>query len=338
MKYRFVLDASWRLIAHELGISALDILRGAGLPEDAFSRDEFPLSSEQFFAFWTSLESLVGDPLFPLKLGRIVVGSAFTPLVFSALCSPDLHVATERLSIYKRLAAPVYVEPEALDDRLRVRVSWIESSTQPPPSLLTMEFVLLVQLARTATRSTVRPLRISSTTPLESQDDYRAFFGTPVESGDRQFIDFSLDDAHRPFLTSNDTMWASFEPDLRRRLGELDNTATTADRVRAALLEALPSGRTSRGAVAKILAMSERSLSRALRREGTTFRDLVAAVRRELALHYLTGSKVPSAEIAFLLGYDDVNSFYRAFRDWTGTTPEQVRLERSSPNAAAPSN
>lgn len=335
MKYRFVLDASWRLIAHELGISAVDILRGAGLPEDAFSRDELPLSSEQFFAFWSSLESRVDDPLFPLRLGRILIGNAFSPLVFAALCSPDLGIALERLSTYKRLAAPVYLEPERLSDRLRVHVSWIESATLPPPSLLTMEFTLLVQLARTATRNHVHPLRISSTAPIERLGDYETFFGVSVEFGEQQFIDFSLDDAARPFLTSNDTMWASFEPDLRRRLGELDSSATTADRVRAALLEALPSGRTSRGAVAKMLAMSERSLSRALRREDTTFRDLVAAVRRELALHYLEGSKVPSAEIAFLLGYDDVNSFYRAFREWTGTTPERVRLETS---ASAPSN
>lgn len=31
-------------------------------------------------------------------------------------------------------------------------------------------------------------------------------------------------------------------------------------------------------------------------------------------------------EISFLLAYEDPSSFYRAFRAWTGQTPEQARL------------
>ncbi|CAN7594638.1 hypothetical protein LJR166_004560 [Acidovorax delafieldii] len=45
-----------------------------------------------------------------------------------------------------------------------------------------------------------------------------------------------------PFLTANDSIRQVFEPDLRRRLAELDETATTGELVRAFLLEALPSG------------------------------------------------------------------------------------------------
>ena len=32
-----------------------------------------------------------------------------------------------------------------------------------------------------------------------------------------------------------------------------------------------------------------------------------------------------SAEISFLLGYEDPNSFFRAFHAWTGQTPERAR-------------
>src|SRR5581483_12314463 len=33
------------------------------------------------------------------------------------------------------------------------------------------------------------------------------------------------------------------------------------------------------------------------------------------------------AEAAYLLGYEDSNSFYRAFRTWEGTTPSQLRAD-----------
>jgi AraC-like DNA-binding protein len=39
----------------------------------------------------------------------------------------------------------------------------------------------------------------------------------------------------------------------------------------------------------------------------------------------LQNTNLPTAEIAFLLGFEEPNSFFRAFRSWTGMTPEQFR-------------
>jgi AraC-like DNA-binding protein len=44
-----------------------------------------------------------------------------------------------------------------------------------------------------------------------------------------------------------------------------------------------------------------------------------------LAVHYLKTSSMSGAEISFLLGFEDPNSFVRAFLTWTGNTPESVR-------------
>jgi AraC-like DNA-binding protein len=44
-----------------------------------------------------------------------------------------------------------------------------------------------------------------------------------------------------------------------------------------------------------------------------------------LAKHYLKNSDVTGAEISFLLGFEDPNSFFRAFHTWAGETPGQVR-------------
>ena len=81
-------------------------------------------------------------------------------------------------------------------------------------------------------------------------------------------ITFSAANAVLPFLTANDSIWQVFEPDLRRRLAELEETATIGERVRSLLLEALPSGQTSIDAVVDRLAMSKRTLQRRLGDEG----------------------------------------------------------------------
>jgi len=72
-------------------------------------------------------------------------------------------------------------------------------------------------------------------------------------------------------------------------------------------------------------ARSARTLQRQLSQEGTSFQAILAGTRESLARHYLTSGELRTSEIAFLLGYDDTNSFYRAFRSWTGTTPDAIR-------------
>jgi len=71
--------------------------------------------------------------------------------------------------------------------------------------------------------------------------------------------------------------------------------------------------------------MSKRTLQRRLEAEGASFRALLNASRENLARHYLRNTTLSGGEIAFLLGFEDPNSFYRAFQGWTGQTPEGVR-------------
>ena len=120
-------------------------------------------------------------------------------------------------------------------------------------------------------------------------------------------------------------MFRAFEPDLRRRLSELDATASTADRVRAVLLELLPGNAATIEKAAERLGLSKRTLQRRLEEEGENFRTLVNRVRESLARHYLANTTMSGAEIAFLLGFEDPNSFYRAFQLWTGQTPDSAR-------------
>jgi AraC-like DNA-binding protein len=121
-------------------------------------------------------------------------------------------------------------------------------------------------------------------------------------------------------------MWEVFEPGLRQRLSALDEQASTSDRVRAVLLEMLPAGMSSIDAVAQRLALSKRSLQRHLGDESVSFQDVLNQVRQELAQHYLVNSNISPGEISWLLGFQESNSFVRAFRSWTGKTPSAYRL------------
>jgi AraC-like DNA-binding protein len=77
--------------------------------------------------------------------------------------------------------------------------------------------------------------------------------------------------------------------------------------------------------VAQELGTSARTLQRRLTDTGVTFQQLVEETRRELARHYLKQPGVELNETAFLLGFEDANSFFRAFQAWEGTSPTEWR-------------
>ena len=100
-------------------------------------------------------------------------------------------------------------------------------------------------------------------------------------------------------------------------------------RVRDLLRSALPAT-LSLDDIAARLHLSPRSIHRRLTDEGTTFRGIKDALRRDLALARLTKSKTPISQIAADLGYADTSAFYRACLEWTGLAPAHYRQQWSS--------
>lgn len=324
----FPLDIGWQLILKDLGFQPAHVLRRAGLPQDLLSRPGQSLSTTQYLCFWQSLEDEAADPLFALRIIESVSAESFNPPVFAALCSANLMQAVQRLAKYKQLVAPMSLDIEvAGNGDLTLSPRWLLAQGDIPYSLQVAELAFFVRLVPLATREPVNALGVTlpALPPAAHARQYASFFGVPVQRGASLSIRFAAVDALRPFLTLNEGMWRVFEPDLRRRLSELDATAATAERVRALLLELLPSNAASIEEVAARLCMSKRTLQRRLEDEGENFRALVNGTRESLARHYLENTALSGTEIAFLLGFEDPNSFYRAFLDWTGQTPDRAR-------------
>jgi AraC-like DNA-binding protein len=77
------------------------------------------------------------------------------------------------------------------------------------------------------------------------------------------------------------------------------------------------------------LNMSARTLHRQLQEEGASLQQLKDSVRRDLALALLQRSSRPMKQIAEAVGFQNEKSFMRAFKTWTGATPESFRHDRN---------
>jgi AraC-like DNA-binding protein len=90
--------------------------------------------------------------------------------------------------------------------------------------------------------------------------------------------------------------------------------------------ENLPEGPCSITTVAPKLGLSERTPQRRLESEGFTFGAVLDSLRRELGLRYLKEGNLTLAEIAYLLSFSAPIPFHRAFKRWTGSTPQALRI------------
>jgi AraC-like DNA-binding protein len=320
----YVVSPGWGLLLADAGINASNVLRRAGLPRDLFKSGQRTITIAQCFALWEGIQAESGDPLLPISVGQAISMEAFDVPLFAATCSPNLNVAAHRLAKHKKLIGPMKLSVVESENETVLEFIWPPHAT-PPQSLSMTELVFWVALVRLTTRAPIRPVRVTSPDLPEDAEAYQEYFGVRIQPGAGYTVAFTARDAKRPFLTANDRMWEFFEPELRRRLSELEVGTTVAERVCASLLELLPAGNGSMEAVAHDLAMSPRTLQRRLKEEDSTFQAILDSTRESLARHYLTESELSAGEISFLLGYEDPRSFYRAFRAWTGQTPNLVR-------------
>lgn len=96
-------------------------------------------------------------------------------------------------------------------------------------------------------------------------------------------------------------------------------------RVQNAIVPLLPHGKAVVGEIAPRLGISRRTLARRLSFEGLSFTDVLEDLKLHLARQYLADRDLQISEIAWLLGYQEIGAFSRAFKRWTGKSPRDAR-------------
>jgi AraC-like DNA-binding protein len=329
----FIVQRGWKILITDMGLNPAHVLALAGLPADLFSRKDASLNPGDYFNLWLGLEQAAGTEELPLKIGQAISVEAFDPPIFASLCSPNLNTALQRVAQFKPLIGPMTMEVDIAKQKTCATLECYGYTDQIPWSLGASELVFFTQLARLATRKKIVPVVLELPQLPENNYPYEAYFGNLIRPGKAIRIGFTARDAARPFLTEDAAMWNFFEAELKQRLSDLETETTVTQRVKSALLEMLPSGQSTIEEAASRLAMSKRTLQRQLSQESSSYKEVLNSTRQALAQHYLARSVISPPEISFLLGYQDCNSFLRAFKSWTGTTPGEYRNEHLSVGA-----
>lgn len=163
----------------------------------------------------------------------------------------------------------------------------------------------------------------------ESRDGaytHEKVFGAPVLFGRRtNAFAFRRRDLDARMNGQDPYLYSIIEPFLKSRCDIHQNPEDFATTVRNQIQMHLGDVPPTIAEIARVFGVTDQSLQRQLREHGVTFQELVTAARKELALHYMEDHDMPLTEIAHCLGYSELSAFSRAFRGWTGMSPQRYR-------------
>ena len=321
----FPLDKNYAVLLKSYGISADELLKLAQLPLDMFARSNPCVTAEEYYRFMKAIEDIVPNKKMPIVLATADNIETITPPIFGAYCSANARECMKRIAQYKALTGAIIFDICEDKQGITVEIKG-EENIEIPEIIIGIEMVLLTNLIRKATKENITPIKITVKKSF-ANPEYEQFLRCKAEEDATNSITFSHNDSEIPFITRNESMWNFFEPELKKRLSEMDTDDSFSAKVRSVLVEILPAGKSGIEDVAVALGTSRRSLQRKLKDEDTTFQKQLNHVRELLAKNYIQNTQLSSEDIAYLLGYQDLNSFFRAFSLWTGKSVTAYKQE-----------
>ncbi|NSX85757.1 AraC family transcriptional regulator [Agrobacterium tumefaciens] len=309
-----------------MGLPAPALLRQAKLPATLHIAPDAWLTTAQYFDLWRAVEDLSQDPAIGLRMTVETDTAMHPPATMSAFFARDYRDGLHRLARFKRLCTPEELSVAESGGEARIAVRWLHTDEAEPDAAADVTFAALLELGRRGTGRHVTPVRVEMMRRGPVSDVHRSYFNAPIRTGCPQnTMVLKRDDLDLPFAGHNPELLAILEPALAVSLGEIEAQSSLPDQVKILIKRRIASGKPEISEVARELGMSERTLQRRITEQGSNYRALIEQARQELGRDLLSDKRNGIEEIAFLLGFQDTGSFYRAFRTWEGVTPAQWR-------------
>lgn len=326
------LPASMLERAREMGMDRGALERAAGLVEADLSDPDARIPKVKMLALWREVLEHVGDPLCGLKIGSTLRTREVGLVGYVMAASANLGHALECLARYGRILA------DDMQCTLKFGAETVDFEVAAGVDLIALEHPVVARLtavlamAREITGRNVCPVEVCL--PQAQPFDvvpYRDYFQSRLRfAAGSPVLTFAVGDLALPISNADQGLSRYLEDYAQGVMDSLPVQGSLVSQIWRILMVRLPAGDPGIDAVAAALGMTARTVQRRLKDEGTTYRDLRDSFRQTTARKLLGNPRIPIKEIAFLLGYQDIGAFYRAFRRWEDCAPMDYRIARTS--------
>jgi AraC-like DNA-binding protein len=317
-------DVVWRMV-ESYGQDPLPLFQEHGFDHDTVPHPNRRISEPAFLALWEAAEALVDDPCCGLRATQCWHPSHLHALGYGWLASTSLRTALGRLARYiKIVTSNADMAITNTEEGVSLTFSPNERRKETA-SLAGMEPALVTSMCRVNYGVTLDPVQVRLGHPAPAcAGDYSAYYRCPVafDTGEYSLV-LPTDAVDKPLAGANPHLAELNDQVVQRYLDDLRGNEIT-EQVKRIIAEELPSGCVSDETVARILFMGPRTLQRRLKQRSISFRQLLQQTRRVLADRYLAEGNYSATEIAFMLGFSDISTFSRAYKQWTGVSPAAI--------------
>lgn len=315
--------------AAKAGLDAAALEHAAGLAESDLADPDARIPKTKVVALWKEIIRVVDSPLLGLKLGESVSVRDFGLVGYIMAASETLGSALRSISRYGTIIS------DDIHFTIEPRGDLVDLDVTTSVELLALEHPVLSRLsslitaAREITEVDVHPTTVSI--PQAAPPDpapFREFFRCPVHFGSgAAIITLRREDLDLPIPSADEALNHYLENYAKSVINALPPQNTLVSQIWRILMVRLPAGDPGIDTIAATLGLNTRTVQRRLKEQGTTYRDLRDSFRQTTALKLLANPRVPIKEVAFLLGYQDLGAFYRAFRRWNDCSPMDYRKQ-----------
>jgi AraC-like DNA-binding protein len=312
------------------GFDVASFLKGLSVERSALDDVDGRVPIDVDLALWGAAALISGDENFGLHAGAELRPEALDVLGYTLGASADIGQAFRRLVRYNRVLHDA-AELELYEGPEEARIEFSLTPGGTPRHQAEFSFTVFVSFCRYATGVDVTPVRVEFSHPAPSDiSEHRRIFRAPLLFGKpRNALVLPREALAMPLLTANPGLGAVLERQLKGLLADLPSGETMLDRVKRLIAAELCEGEPTADVVARRMRTTPRTLHRWLSAEGTSYRDILNDLRRDLAFRYLAEDRLAIGETAYLLGFSDPSAFHRSFRRWTGQTPAEYRAAAS---------
>lgn len=310
--------------ARARGLTEADLFEGTSIDASKLADPEYLVSHVDYHTFLSNIVTQSGVASIGLDIGLNNEAAHFGILAYSGLSCRNIRRGME--DVWSRYGSTFGVTSRLTILGDEADTTLIEILAPRPSEAVyrfSIEEALCVLLKIGGSLTELAPpferLQFAYEEPPYATR-YRQIFNCPIEFGaPATIVAIKRNWLECPIKTTDEELYRVCREHLERVLLQTEAASPTTLRLRHYLINRIEQPPTLE-AVARDFGSSARSLARQLSKEGYTYRQLTEEVRRDLAINWLRTSRVSTKEISYRLGFNEVSSFRRAFKEWTGQT------------------